>query len=140
MKNVMRYRGVLLVSASVLLAAISCAPAATPPPTPAALPTPTPTPPARTPTPTTPSKIANPKVPRITPEEVKQLMDTGVEVTLVDVRDRFKFAEEHIKGAINIPFAPLPPYTWEMIQGLILGLLCSPEQLEPEQLIVLYGD
>ena len=89
-----------------------------------------------TPPPTSPpgQQIVDPELPRITPEELKRLMDTGVQLTLVDVRDQATFAKGHIQGAIDIPYAPFPPYTWEMITSLLLAL-CPQDQL-----IVLYGD
>ena len=42
----------------------------------------------------------NSKVPRITPKEVKNLLDTGVEVIIVDARSREEYDEEHIAGAV----------------------------------------
>ncbi len=78
--------------------------------------------------------IAEPQLPRITSQELKRLMDAGVKVTLVDVRDHDTYTKKHIKDAICIPYAAFPPYTDEMI-GSLLVTLCPQDQL-----IVLYGD
>ena len=40
------------------------------------------------------------EVPRITPKELKSLLDTGVEVMIVDARSRGEYDEEHIVGAV----------------------------------------
>lgn len=40
------------------------------------------------------------EVPRITPKELKALLDAGAEVIIVDARSRGEYDEEHIPGAI----------------------------------------
>ena len=46
------------------------------------------------------------EVPRITCEELKQLIDRGGEVVLIDTRDNTSYIREHIKGAVNIYYDP----------------------------------
>ena len=56
---------------------------------------------------------------RIAPEEVAMLVQSG-DAILVDVRSKEYFDREHVKGAVNIPFAELsarareelPPTRW----------------------------
>ncbi len=92
-------------------------------------------PPVATTTPTLRQQdLAEPELPRITSQELKRLMDAGVKLTLVDVRDHDTYTKKHIKDAICIPYAAFPPYTDEMI-GSLLVTLCPQDQL-----IVLYGD
>jgi hypothetical protein len=74
-----------------------------------------------------------PEIPRITSEELKQLMDNGADVVLVDTRLEISFKAGHLKGAINIPATPLPPRTEEMIKKELL-------MLPRDKLIVLYCD
>jgi len=78
-------------------------------------------------------KLAHPEVPRITCEELKQLMDKGVDLALVDTRFETSFKRGHIKRAINIPDTPLPPFTEEIIE---MKLMMLPR----DKLIVLYCD
>lgn len=77
--------------------------------------------------------FALPEIPRITCEELKQVMDNGVDFVLVDTRLEFSFKEGRLKGAINISDTPLPPLTEEMITAKLL-------MLPRDKLIVLYCD
>jgi len=43
------------------------------------------------------------KVPRISIEELKDMMDKGTPVMIIDVQPKDIFAEGHIKGAISLP-------------------------------------
>lgn len=47
-------------------------------------------------------KVAFPEIPRISVENLKQMIDKGEDFVLVDVRDAGSYAAGHIKGAINI--------------------------------------
>ena len=134
----------------IVLLVISCAPAATPTPTlpPTAAPT-TPALPAATPTtpalpttetttpPTPPSAeelakqgFALPELPRITCEQLRQMMsvkdpegDRGVDFVLVDARSvEWGYNMGHLPGAISIPNQPEPPYTEEWITMQLEGL------------------
>jgi rhodanese-related sulfurtransferase len=46
------------------------------------------------------------KVPRITVEELKKLMDQKSDVIVVDTRDSASYQLSHIKGAVNIYYDP----------------------------------
>jgi hypothetical protein len=69
---------------------------------------------------------ASPDLPRITSQELKQRLDNGEAVTIVDVRARVGFKLFSIKGAINIPNDPEE----ESITGL--------RSLPKDRLIVFY--
>lgn len=149
----------------VALLAASCAPAATPTPTlpPAATPTTAPlpttettTPPTTTippttetitpPTPPSAEELAKqgfalPEIPRITCEQLKQMMsvkdpegDGGVDFVLVDARAvEWGYNLGHLPGAISIPNQPEPPYTEEWITMNLEGL-------PTDKLIISYCD
>jgi len=126
-----------------VLLAVSCAPAGTPvssstpttapPPTTERTTAPTTTIPSRaeTTTPGTPPSaeelaeqgFALPEIPRITCEEVKQMMDGGAGFVLVDARSReWGYDMGHLPGAISIPNQPEAPYTEEWITTQLEGL------------------
>ena len=139
----------------VVLLVTSCAPAATPvpaatPTTAAPLPTTeTTTPPTTTiprttetitpPTPASAEELAKqgfalPEIPRITCEELKQMMDRGDDFVLVDTRSvEWGYNTGHLPGAISIPNQPEPPYTEEWVTMQLEGL---PQ----DDLIIFYCD
>lgn len=43
-------------------------------------------------------------VPRITIQELKEMMDKGTEVTIIDTQPRAIYAMGHIKGAVSLPW------------------------------------
>jgi rhodanese-related sulfurtransferase len=47
-----------------------------------------------------------PKAPRVTAEEVEQMVKDGKGVVIVDTDDSESYAAEHIKGAVNITYDP----------------------------------
>jgi rhodanese-related sulfurtransferase len=47
-------------------------------------------------------KVVLPNLPRITAEELKQMIDKGSDFVAVDVRDGGSYEAGHIKGAVNI--------------------------------------
>ena len=51
-------------------------------------------------------KTVHPELPRITAEELKQLIDKKGDFILVDSRDSGSYSKEHIRGAVNIHFDP----------------------------------
>jgi hypothetical protein len=69
---------------------------------------------------------ASPGFPRITSQELKQMVDNGQAVAIVDVRARVGFKLFSIQGAINIPNDP----EGESIAGLL--------SLPKDRLIVFY--
>lgn len=46
-------------------------------------------------------------VPRISPEQLKEKLDAGADLVVVDVRDKEAFDEGHIVGAVSIPWEEL---------------------------------
>lgn len=44
-----------------------------------------------------------PDIPRISPEEVKALLDAGSNIVIIDTRSRGEYERVHIAGAISIP-------------------------------------
>ena len=50
----------------------------------------------------TPMKPSNPDVRRVTAKEADDLLKGGA--VMVDVRKKIEFSEEHIKGAIHVPY------------------------------------
>jgi rhodanese-related sulfurtransferase len=51
-------------------------------------------------------EVVLPNLPRISAEELKQMIDKGVDRVTVDVRDGSSYEAGHIKGAINIYYNP----------------------------------
>ena len=51
-------------------------------------------------------EVVLPKLPRITVEELKQLIDKSADYVAVDTRDSGSYAAGHIKGAVNIYYDP----------------------------------
>jgi hypothetical protein len=49
---------------------------------------------------TVPTKMS--EVPRITPEQLKSLLDRGVKVVIVDARSDEEYTEAHIPGALSM--------------------------------------
>lgn len=101
----------LILVASLLISCgvspVSVAPTATPEPpspTPTAAPTATPEPPAPAPALAEgqiPSHTG--EVPRISPEELKNRLDNGEPILVVDVRSTSSYETQHIAGAISVP-------------------------------------
>jgi len=46
---------------------------------------------------------------QITPQEVKQRLDSSEKLRLVDVREPFEFSQAHIEGSDLIPMRSVPP-------------------------------
>jgi len=150
-------RGMNWLLAGVLLAIVvaGCAPTATPSPTPSPVPTftptvlgatPTPVPlptatpttaplptptlmtvPLPTPTITEPLPTTPEEVSRISMEELKELMDSGADVVVVDCQPRSVYEQGHIPGAISLPWAmEITP--------------ADAQQLPQDKLIITYCD
>jgi hypothetical protein len=66
-------------------------------------------------------------VPTLSVEDVKLKLDSGQDITLVDVRDKAAFDESHIDAAISIPLSELPDRYSEIPQGIeiIVYTSCS---------------
>jgi 3-mercaptopyruvate sulfurtransferase SseA len=80
----------LLVSCGA--SSVFVAPTTTPEPTPTPEPTATPEPPK-----------SSSEVPRISAEELKERLDNGEEILIVDSRANSVFETRHIAGAISVP-------------------------------------
>ena len=66
--------------------------------------------------------LAHPEVPRITAEELKQLIDQHADIVIVDTRDAVSYEYGHIPGAINIYYDPTAdPTTRELILVALPG-------------------
>lgn len=50
--------------------------------------------------------VVLPNIPRISVEELKQMIDKGAPMVTVDVRDGGSYEAGHIKGAVNIYYDP----------------------------------
>jgi rhodanese-related sulfurtransferase len=89
-----------------------------------------------------------PEVPRITAEELKKLYNGDTKPVIVDTRDITSFNEEHIPGALNIPYddtpvsAAIDPYdaagSTEDYFDTGLRMDTKLRWLPKDQLIVLY--
>jgi rhodanese-related sulfurtransferase len=51
-------------------------------------------------------EVVLPNIPRITAEELKQLIDKGADLVTIDTRDSGSYDAGHIKGAVNIYYDP----------------------------------
>lgn len=80
------------------------------------LPTPTPLP--------TPTR-GTVEVPRLSPEEVKERLDSGADVVIVDVRSREDFDEAHIEGAISIPLSEVESRYNELPEDKEIIIYCA---------------
>ena len=76
-------------------------------------------------------KVVLPNIPRITAEEVKQMIDKGAEFVAVDVRDSGSYEAGHIKGAVNIYYDPTADPTDRQMMLIALPM---------DKLIVTYCD
>lgn len=53
------------------------------------------------------------EVPKITVDELFQLIETNSDIVIVDVRDEEEYVEAHIKGAISGPLPAIDAQEWE---------------------------
>ncbi len=58
--------------------------------------------------------VESAEIPKISIEELKQKMEFGEDFVLIDSRSQVEYEEEHIKGAISVPY----PQTEEVASGL----------------------
>ena len=102
-------RVIQVISSTLLLVACSTPqplPTATSTPTPTATSTPTPIP-TSTPAPTVNVPKDTNEVPRISPEDLKNRLDNGETILIVDTRSVGAFEAQHIAGAISVPLNQL---------------------------------
>jgi len=102
-------------------------------------PTPTPVPPTASPTttvtpmPTTPPPVTEgesipttrSEVPRIKPQELKEKLDAGEDVIVVDARSRNSYESLRIPGALSIPLSEIEERHGELPQEGEIVLYCT---------------
>lgn len=76
-------------------------------------------------------EVVLPHIPRITVEELRQMIDKGGELVVVDTRDSGSYDAGHIKGAINIYYDPTSDPTDRQMMLMALPM---------DKLVVTYCD
>jgi rhodanese-related sulfurtransferase len=76
-------------------------------------------------------EVVLPHIPRITVEELRQMVDKGEDIVVIDTRDSGSYDAGHIKGAINIYFDPTSDPTERQMMLMALPM---------EKLLVTYCD
>jgi rhodanese-related sulfurtransferase len=76
-------------------------------------------------------EVVLPNIPRITAEELKQMIDKGADLVAIDTRDSGSYDAGHLKGAINIYYNPTADPTERQMMLIALPM---------EKLIVTYCD
>jgi hypothetical protein len=64
-------------------------------------------------------------VPRISIEELKQKMDSGGDMIIVDTRHKEEYDVDHIKGAVSAPLDDIIAGQWQPPAGKELILYCG---------------
>jgi rhodanese-related sulfurtransferase len=75
--------------------------------------------------------VVLPDIPRVTTEQLKQMIDKGESVVVIDTRDSGSYEAGHIKGAINIYYNPTADPTERQMMLIALPM---------DKLIVTYCD
>jgi len=75
--------------------------------------------------------IVLPNIPRITAEELRQMIDKGADLVIIDTRDSGSYEAGHIKGAINIYYDPTADPTERQMMLMALPM---------DKLLVTYCD
>ena len=75
--------------------------------------------------------VVMPNIPRITAEELRQMIDKGADLVAVDTRDSGSYDAGHIKGAINIYYNPTADPTERQMMLVALPM---------DKLVVTYCD
>lgn len=67
------------------------------------------------------------EIPRISIHELKQMMDQGTEVIIIDVQPKSVYDKEHIKGAISIPWKSQLALedVWSIPAGIPIVIYCA---------------
>jgi rhodanese-related sulfurtransferase len=60
----------------------------------------------------------------LTPSELKEKLDRGEAVQIIDTRDPIKFEECHIQGALNIPQIDLPDNIDKVSREIPIVIYC----------------
>jgi hypothetical protein len=64
-------------------------------------------------------------IPRISIVDLKQKMDSGVDIVIVDTRHREEYDVDHIKGAVSAPLDDIIAGKWQPPAGQELILYCG---------------
>ena len=72
----------------------------------------------------TPAPTVEGEVQRVTPEQLKSMVDTNA-ITLLDVRDSVSYTNGHIPGAIHIPFARVEAEASRLPKGKPVVAYCT---------------
>jgi rhodanese-related sulfurtransferase len=75
--------------------------------------------------------VVLPHIPRIAAEELRQMVDKGADLVVIDTRDSGSYDAGHIKGAINIYFDPTSDPTQRQMMLMALPM---------DKLLVTYCD
>lgn len=70
-----------------------------------------------------PTTIA--EVPRITPQEVKEKLDAGEDLVIVDSRSLEAYNHSHIAGAVSLPLDEIGTRYGELPKDKLLVLYCT---------------
>jgi len=65
------------------------------------------------------------EVPRMTPKEVKALLESGERVVFVDTRSRAAYEQDHIPGALSIPLNEIEARHTELPKDRQIVLYCT---------------
>jgi photosystem II stability/assembly factor-like uncharacterized protein len=65
------------------------------------------------------------EVPRLTPQQVKALLDEGEQLVLVDTRSRAAYDRDRIPGALSVPLAEIEARHGELPQDKKIVLYCT---------------
>jgi rhodanese-related sulfurtransferase len=76
-------------------------------------------------------EVVLPNIPRVTAEELKQMIDKGADFVTLDARDSASYEAGHIKGAVNIYYDPTADPTDRQMMLIALPM---------DKLIVTYCD
>lgn len=81
-------------------------------------------------------------VEELTPEKVKEKLDNGADVQIVDIRSPDAYKEGHIPDAINVPMAELPSCVDDLEWGDDIVVACPVGQssIQAARLIGSYED
>jgi len=62
---------------------------------------------------------------RVSPEQLKEKLDAGADIVIVDVRGKEDFDEGHIPGAVSIPWEEMEARYTELPRGKEVITYCS---------------
>jgi hypothetical protein len=65
------------------------------------------------------------EVPRITPQELKDLLSSARNVVVIDTRSRDEYEAAHIRGAINVPYEQVELVAPQLPRAAKIALYCA---------------